>query len=107
MFHLFERVESIHGSQTRFSIFLNNYQFSFFFCNALILKPGLHIKKMSLREISKIYQNIQPRYIQYKYTFLHNVFNKCIVATLFFPVVCFQTVKDARWKMKIRDTLIL
>ena len=39
MLNLFQRVESIHQTQTGFSLLFNNYQLSLFlFCNALILK---------------------------------------------------------------------
>lgn len=45
-------------------------------------------------------------YIKHKYTFLHKLFSKLIVPTHFSMVVCVQTVKDARGKVKIRDELM-
>lgn len=45
-------------------------------------------------------------YMKHKYIFLHKVFSKLIVPTHFSMVVCVQTVKDARCKVKIRDELM-
>ena len=45
-------------------------------------------------------------YMQYKYTFLHNVFYKEIVSANSYVMVCVQTAKEAWTKLKIQDTLL-
>ena len=68
----------------------------------LIVKWRLQIKKMNLEE----YKNLYTRYVQHKHTFLHKVFYKVILSTHSYLMVWVWTVKDARWKIKIRETLM-
>ena len=51
-------------------------------------------------------KGMHAKYMQYKYTFFHKVVYIWIVFYHFYLMVCIQTVKDNRCKIKMWDTLL-
>ena len=51
-------------------------------------------------------KGMHAKYMQHKYTFFHKVVYIWIVFYHFYLMVCIQTVKDNRCKIKMWDTLL-
>ena len=61
---------------------------------------------MNVSHLKNGFKGIHAKYMQYKYTFFHKVVYKWIVFCHFYLMVCIQTVKDNRCKIKMWDTLL-
>ena len=61
---------------------------------------------MKVSHLKNEFKGMHTKYIQYKYTFFHKVVYKWIVFYHFYLMVCVQTVKDDRRKIKMWFTLM-